>query len=205
MSKDSTFLFNTIAPIYGLFFSMQKKLYRRVINQAINDIDLNNYKSILDIGCGTGALCSVLVEKKMDVTGVEVAEKMLRIAEKQVKSCHFVQANVLETLPFDNNAFDVSIASYVAHGLKKDDRQKMYQEMSRVSRFKVIIYDYNQNHSLLTTIIEWLEQGDYFSFIKIAKSELQNCVYDMRKCFKDVQVINVDSKAAWYICTPQDE
>lgn len=202
MSKDSTFLFNTIAPIYGLFFRMQKKLYRRVIDQVVNDIDLKSYKNILDVGCGTGALCSVLVENGLSVTGVEPAEKMLRIAKHQVKNCHFMQASVLDSLPFEDKSFDVSIASYVAHGLHKDDRMKMYQEMSRVTRHKVIIYDYNQNRSFLTSLIEWLEHGDYFNFIKVAKSELQDCVSDMKKCFKEVQVINVDSKAAWYICTP---
>ncbi|MDG2835092.1 hypothetical protein P7M40_24720, partial [Vibrio parahaemolyticus] len=94
------------------------------------------------------------------------------------------------------------IASYVAHGLQKNERKKLYAEMSRVTKSKVIIYDYNQRRSSLTTIIEWLERGDYFQFIKEAEHEMKNCVFEMKECFSEVKVVDVDYKAAWYICTP---
>jgi hypothetical protein len=55
---------------------------------------------------------------------------------------------------------------------------------------------------LLTTIIEWLERGDYFQFIKEAEHEMKNCVFEMKECFSEVKVVDVDYKAAWYICTP---
>jgi len=66
----------------------------------------------------------------------------------------------------------------------------------------VIIYDYNENRSLVTTIIEWLERGDYFHFIKKAESEMKNCILEMKACFSEVKVVNMDVRATWYICTP---
>lgn len=202
--NNNNFLFNAIAPIYGLFYYKQKKRFAAIIEGVKNDLDLTAYKTILDVGCGTGALSSVLDSKGLLVTGIDSAEKMLYIAKKQSenKTVKFVYANVLEKLPFDDNVFDVSIASYVAHGLLKNERKRMYAEMSRVTKNKVIIYDYNQNRALITSIIEWLEGGDYFQFIKDAKSELKNCVFEMKECFSEVKVINVDTRAAWYICTP---
>ena len=142
-------------------------------------MDLTAYKTILDVGCGTGALCSVLSSKGLLATGIDPAEKMLNIAKKQSgnKAVNFMQANVLEKLPFDDNFFDISITSYVAHGLQKNDRKRMYAEMSRVTKNKVVIYDYNLNRALITSIIEWLERGDYFQFIKDAESEMKECFF----------------------------
>ena len=202
--KNSSFLFNTIAPIYGLFYNSQKKRFLEVVEKVSRELDMTSYDTILDVGCGTGALCSVLNEKGLSVTGIDPAEKMLSIAKRQPenKKIKFFQANVLEQLPFGDKSFDISIASYVAHGMQKKERKQLYAEMSRATKNKVIIYDYNQNRALLTSIIEWLEQGDYFRFIKAAENEMKNCVSEMKECFSEVKVIDVDTHASWYICTP---
>ncbi|MEA4940685.1 MAG: class I SAM-dependent methyltransferase [Christensenella sp.] len=202
--KNSSFLFNAIAPVYGLFYNRQKKRYREVIRNMATEFDLASFGSILDVGCGTGSLCSVLSESGLAVTGVDPAQKMLAIAKRQPEngSIRFLQANALEGLPFADRSFDLSIASYVAHGMQKSERIKLYSEMRRVTKSKVILYDYNQKRSLLTSLIEWLERGDYFQFIKNPKSEMENCVSEMEKCFSEVKVIEVDTRASWYICTP---
>lgn len=205
MSKNSgKLLFNLIAPIYGLFYNKQKKHYTKVLAGVKDEVDLTSYETILDVGCGTGALCAVLSEKGLKVTGIDPAEKMLAIARKKPenKTVQFINANVLEKLPFENSFFDISIASYVAHGLQEHERIKMYAEMSRVTSFKVIIYDYNQQQSLWINIAEWLEGGDYFHFIRNAEYEMNNCVHELQQCFSEVRVINVSPRAAWYICTP---
>ena len=204
MDKNSSFLFNSIAPIYGLFYEKQKNHYRRVIKKASEKLNLSLFDNVLDVGCGTGALCSILNEIGLTVTGIDPADRMLKIAKRQPenKKITFIQGNVLEQLPFEDKLFDISFASYVAHGLQKNERKQMYAEMNRVTKSKVIIYDYNQKRTLLTSIIEWLERGDYFQFIKEAEKEMNNCVYEMKECFSEVKVIEVDTKAAWYICTP---
>jgi len=204
IKNSSEFLFNTIAPFYGLFYQYQKKSFIKVINHASKELDLKKFNTILDVGCGTGALCSVLNELGLKVTGVDTAEEMLRIARKKVKNqaIDFSNANILNGLPYDNDSFDITIASYVAHGMKKESRKKMYAEMSRVSKCEVIIYDYNSKRSLLTSIVEWLEKGDYFNFIKNPELEMKNCTFELEECFSNVKVVNVDVRASWYICTP---
>jgi ubiquinone/menaquinone biosynthesis C-methylase UbiE len=191
------YLFNSISKIYGLFYKIQKNRFREVIEIVKNELDITEFKTTLDVGCGTGALCSVLNDKGLKVTGVDPAEKMLNIAREKPenRAIRFIQANILEGMPFEDKSFDVSIASYVAHGMGHEERKLMYAEMSRVSKSKVIIYDYNEKRSLPTTIIEWLEGGDYFNFIKSAESE-------MRECFSDVKTVYVGVRATWYICTP---
>ncbi len=204
-NKDGL-LFDAIAPVYGLFYHLQKKRFAEVIQSVRKEIDLTAFKSVLDVGCGTGALCSVLSGKGLAVTGVDPAIKMLNIAKRQRenKDIDFIQASALERLPFEDKSFDIAIASYVAHGLQKDERKQLYSQMSRVAGHKVIIYDYNQSRRPLISMIEWLEHGDYFSFIKVAHDEMKDCVSDMRQCFSDVKAVNVSAHAAWYICKPKE-
>jgi ubiquinone/menaquinone biosynthesis C-methylase UbiE len=203
--KNKNNLFNFLALIYGIIYNKQKKHYAGVVENAKPELDLSKYQKIIDIGCGTGALCSVLSQNGSTVTGIDPAPRMIEIARKKTpnQGVTFVQANVLEGLPFEDKSFDVAIASYVAHGLKPEKRQFMYAEMARITKHKVVIYDYNQKRSFPITVAEWLERGDYFHFIKNAELEMKSCVFGKKKCFSEVKVINVDVQAAWYICTPE--
>ena len=207
MGKDEgSRLFDTIAPIYGLFFHWQRRRFLRIMEDMQKELDLSGYNTALDVGCGTGALCSVLSDKGLKVTGVDPAARMLSAAggRPENKGVTFIRASALERLPFEDKSFDIVIASYVAHGLQKEGRKKLYAQMGRLARNKVVIHDYNQNRSPLISLIEWLEHGDYFGFIKAARDEMENCFSDMRQCFAFVQVADVGPNAAWYICTPRE-
>lgn len=199
MSKKSgsDFLFNFISPIYGLFYKSQKKHYSMNIKKLEEAIDLFKFDNIIDVGCGTGAMCSVLNSKGLKVTGIDPAKRMLKIGSRKTenKDIEFINACACRELPFPDKAFDLSIASYVAHGLKHDERQTLYEEMIRISKHYVIFYDYNEKRAFFTNIIEWAEGGDYFNFIKNVKSELN-------KTFKSVLEITLDKQASWYVCEP---
>ncbi len=197
MRHEHSKLFDIIAPIYAKFFDFQVRYYEDTLIKVKEEIDITKYKTVLDIGCGTGALCYVLYKKGLSVTGVDVAEEMIKRAESKLKDTNVTLYKVDpdKVLPFDNDSFDIVISSYVAHGLKLEERINLYKEASRVAKEKVIFHDYNENRALLTTIIEWLERGDYFNFIKVAESE-------MKEHFKQVRVIDVYKRAAWYILTP---
>ncbi len=188
-------VFDLIAPIYGSFFNFQVDYFNRIQDKVKDHIDLNEYDSVLDIGCGTGALCKVLDDKGLKVTGVDTSLGMLKQAKKKIGHLpvEILQINPGQRLPFEDKSFDVVITSYVAHGLMKEERIKLYNEMKRLAREIVIIHDYNDTRAFLTTIIEWLERGDYFNFIKTGKLE-------MEQIFKNVKQIDVDTRASWYIC-----
>ncbi len=204
-NKKNNTLFNVIAPIYALFYNYQRKFFTRIIDEAKSQFDPTLYKTVLDVGCGTGALCSVLKSKGMTVTGIDSAEKMIASAKNNPENSgvNFIHGDVGAGLPFPDKSFDIAIASYVAHGINAAERITLYAEMGRIAKHVVIIYDYNQKRSLLTTIVEYLERGDYFNFIKQAKTEMIDCTIQNNKCFTNVKIIDVDLKAAWYICTPK--
>lgn len=197
MSDKHSKIFDLIAPIYGMFFNFQVKYYKKIIDRVKKEIDIEDYKTVLDLGCGTGALCYTLYEKGLKVTGVDISEKMVEKSREKLKDTEIeiYKVDPQKPFPFEDHSFDIVISSYVAHGLKKDMRIKLYKEASRLAKDKVIIHDYNSNRALLTTVIEWLERGDYFNFIKLAEKE-------MKEIFEEVKVIDVDKRAAWYILKP---
>lgn len=187
-------LFDIISPIYGLFFNYQLKYFEKIFEKTKNDVDFSKYKTVLDIGCGTGALCKILYEEGLEVVGVDPSKGMINQARKKSKNLpiKFMQIQPGEKLPFEDKSFDIAITSYVAHGLQKDERIKLYKEMKRLAKKIIIIHDYNQTRSIMTNIVEWLERGDYFNFIKFAEQEMNNIL-------GNIKVKNVDTRASWYI------
>lgn len=198
--EKKPFLFNKIARLYGLFFNGQVKNYRKIFDDIKEDFNFYSYESVIDIGCGTGALCKVLQEHGLKVTGLDPADIMLEVARKKTGETQrntlpieFICGNVLEGLPFANKSFDLAISSYVAHGFPLKDRRVLYDEMRRVARDTVVFYEYNERRSLLTNIVEWVEGGDYFNFIKGIRDELLGE-------FGNLKVIHTGPRSALYIC-----
>ena len=187
-------LFNKISSIYGLFFNIQVNNFTSIFANIKDELNLSDYNNIIDIGCGTGALCNVLHNIGLSVTGIDPAKGMIDIATKKSgnKEIKFMEANVLTKLPFEDKSFDVSISSFVAHGMSKNERQIMYEEMARVTKHLVIIYDYNEHREPITDIMEWLEGGDYFNFIKVIKHELN-------EKFGSIKIIRANKRSNLYV------
>ena len=193
-NKDKFSLFNLIAPVYGWFFSYQVSNYQRVTSEnAALFADCGC--QILDIGCGTGALACTLSGQGHQVTGIDGSERMIAQARRlnQNNDARFLVGDAMALPQLSPARFDIVVASYVLHGLQKDQRQALYAAMKGLAIKRVIIMDYNNRRSLLTSLIEWLEHGDYFNFIRLAESE-------MRQNFPNVQVIQTGKLAAWYVC-----
>lgn len=192
MSDD---LFNSIAGVYGWFHRYQMRRFNAILDQHADAIDLSSMRSICDVGCGTGALCSVLAGRGHEVTGIDPAARMLSVARKKAPSSSvtFIQANALEGLPFADRAFDLVITSHVAHGMHLEKRKRFYRELMRIADKAVVIHDYNEEKAMLTTFVEWLERGDYFGFIKRPKAE-------MEETFPIIETIEVGKQARWYVC-----
>lgn len=190
-------LFNKIASVYGLFFNFQIRNYKNVLKTCLNLVDIPKGSRFLDIGCGTGALCHTLNDLGYNAVGIDAASNMIHQARKKNvdSNINFQIGNVLKGLDFLDKSFDIVISSYVVHGLNKDDRYKLYKESSRLARNKIIFHDYNGERRILTDILERLEGGDYFNFIKAVPEE-------MKEYFSKVETANGGKWASWYICTP---
>jgi demethylmenaquinone methyltransferase/2-methoxy-6-polyprenyl-1,4-benzoquinol methylase len=127
-------MFNDIAPHYDFlnhFLSLGfDYLWRR---RLASDMAKRKPQHILDVATGTGDL-ALLLQRKTNaaVTGIDIAEDMLRIAKKKARKAEkirFMPAQA-EDLPFPDGAFD---AVTVAFGVRNFERlQKGLAELLRV-------------------------------------------------------------------------
>lgn len=67
---DNSWLFNLICSCLCFFDRAQKQEYREVLERVKADVGFFSYHKIIDVGCGTGALSSVLAQGGLQVTGV---------------------------------------------------------------------------------------------------------------------------------------
>src|SRR5687768_382175 len=75
-------------------------------------------RRVLDAGCGAGPLFAALRDRGALVTGVDASAGMVDLARQRLGPDADVRvADLVEPLPFDDQAFDDVIASLVLHYL----------------------------------------------------------------------------------------
>ncbi|KYK35267.1 MAG: methyltransferase domain-containing protein [Theionarchaea archaeon] len=101
-------------------------------------VDVKTKKTILDIGCGSGAVTADIASlTDGHVTGIDTDEKNLAQAELIVPdNVTLMKASALD-LPFPDNTFDLVVFSVVF--LYIEDQQKAVNEMARVTKKEGIV------------------------------------------------------------------
>ncbi|MGM0607191.1 MAG: class I SAM-dependent methyltransferase [Candidatus Muiribacteriota bacterium] len=75
--------------------------------EFLNSFLTNDDKSLLDVGCSTGAF-SWLASKKLDVTGIDLDSRMIQLAHKKYPQIKFFKMNMLNIeKKFKHTPFDV--------------------------------------------------------------------------------------------------
>ncbi len=129
-------MFNNIAHGYDflnhlLSFNIDKKWRRKMTGFLKNYSQENNIKplNVLDIACGTGDSSIELKKNGINVTGIDIADKMLEKAKIKSPDIDFILGSA-ESLPFENNSFDAVTISF---GIRNfDNRDKCIKEIHRV-------------------------------------------------------------------------
>jgi SAM-dependent methyltransferase len=185
-------LFDTIARGYQWFYPSQLKTYRKLLKKFGSHLELPPNARILDIGCGTGAFGNAFKEQGYNAFGIDFSPQMVKLSIRN--NLPAKKSNILKGLSYPSKSFDLVIAANVIHGFRSQDRIKLYKEAARVSKGPVLFHDYNAIRHPVISLIEWIEHGDYFNFIKAIPEEF-NLV------FEKVKIIKLDSgSSSWYLC-----
>lgn len=121
-----------------LYFEWRKNRAKDCIKRISSLTNLRG-KAVLDIGCGYGALSSLLLEQGAIVHATEADLEKIKAAKKLIKDNNFSVLPVNnETLPFPDNTFDAIILFDVIEHVK--DPQKMMSECYRVLKKSGILY-----------------------------------------------------------------
>lgn len=150
--------FNFLTGIYDFVFrvTMPEKQFR---NDLVDRLPNDETAEVLEFGTGT-ASNSILAKQKypqLNVTGVDVDEKILAMARKKVDQFSNPVSLVLydgQHLPFPDNSFDVVFSSLVFHHLTPDHKKNAFAEINRVLKpdGKFVYADWGKPVGLYNTL-----------------------------------------------------
>lgn len=117
------------------------------------ELDKEEYHDLLDCGCGTGPMISLLYESdsKKHYTGLDITPRMIEVAKaKNLSGVDWVVGDC-EDLPFEENSFDVIICSNSFHHYPNP--QNFFYSVKRVLRpnGRLILQDYTA-----PSVVLWL-------------------------------------------------
>jgi len=133
--KPTRFDFNSVADTYDKWYETPEgAMYDHLEKKAISKYLLRNIQGgkLLEIGCGTGHWSQFFSEFGFEVTGVDVSERMINIAQsKGIPNTSFEIADG-HFLPFKNGVFDVTAAIVTLEFVR--DAELVVREMVRCTR-----------------------------------------------------------------------
>ncbi len=149
--------YSNISDYYDDIFPLNKSQLTFVTNSIDEH---NNYKNMLDIGCGTGGLPIGLYSYFDVISAVDTNVEMLKIAKHKAKEkkINFITAGMLDIdTKFSNNSFDIVLCfgNTVAHLQTIADVELFFDKVKHLLTeggkflFQVINYDNVLNNSIL--------------------------------------------------------
>ena len=103
-----------------------------IVSEIINK---NNYKKILEIGCGTGILSRYLLDYNPSVliSAIDISSEAIKVGKEKSKKIKNIKYYIGDTLnlPFGTNSFDMVFGNSIIHHLPLD---RALAEIKRVLR-----------------------------------------------------------------------
>ncbi len=106
-------LYYPLAPVYDLIsrygFLGQWAKWQQAVLPRIQG------KGVLEVGCGTGALLKVLLDRQYRAVGLDASTAMLKQARKRLKKAGFegrLVCGKIRHLPFPDNTFETVVSTF---------------------------------------------------------------------------------------------
>ena len=118
---------------YGGFNYLQR-FWQPVIPTIIENYQINNSSSVLDVGCAKGFFLHDLKQELpgISISGVDISKYAIENAKPEVKE--FLKVANATKLPFKDDSFDFVMSINTVHNLNREDCAISLQEIERVSR-----------------------------------------------------------------------
>ncbi|MFA9392388.1 MAG: class I SAM-dependent methyltransferase [Prolixibacteraceae bacterium] len=178
--KWSSIVFNLIAPIYRKIDFVNSSHYLKAIQTVDMEVQVAG-KRILDVGAGAGDWGAMFqLFHAEEIQGVDFAGRMVKTARVKHPDIVFTQGDAQDLSEFADHSFDVVTASFVVHGVKYEERQRMLAEMKRISKNFVVLHDFIGPTPPFIRFLEFLERSDYHNFKQNIVSELEHYFFNIR-------------------------
>tara|TARA_Y100000741_G_scaffold278922_1_gene218693 strand:+ start:1152 stop:1811 length:660 start_codon:yes stop_codon:yes gene_type:complete len=125
-----------------------------IAKKMIDHYKLTNNSKILDIGCGKGFL--LFEFKKLlpgcEIRGLDISNYAIENAKEEVKS--FIIKGHANSLPFENDYFDLIISLNTLHNLYCYDLKKSLIEIERVGKLNkyICVESYRNEHERINLL-----------------------------------------------------
>jgi ubiquinone/menaquinone biosynthesis C-methylase UbiE len=85
---------------------------------------------ILDAGCGTGIIAKILVDHGYQLTGIDISQSMIDLAQKRVPEATF-DVGDMAALDFDEDSFDGILSTYAVFHIPRTDHLPLFAGFRR--------------------------------------------------------------------------
>ena len=148
-------------------------------------------KKALDLGCGTGVLCKILADakiedSKIEVQGVDLSESMIEIARRDYPELKFETGNMITYHPKDKMDLVTCVYDSINHILDMEDVKKVFQNVAEyLKEDGYFIFDFlheDKIEEIPPTILEETDEGTIqFQLTKDQKKKILSlCFYKQK-------------------------
>ncbi len=121
-----------LTPFYDLIIRIlvpELKIKKRITDT----INPESGERILDFGCGTGTLCSLILQRapEASIIGADADPYMINLARKKYLNIQFVLTDGVQ-IPFPNTCFDKVVSSWTFHHFTENEKIHHLHEILRV-------------------------------------------------------------------------
>ena len=153
-----------------LLFSRITRSLREKVMQLSGNV---NKKIILEVAPGTGNQAALYAQSGAIYTGIDLSPEMVERAKKKLDGQENIEISLgnATKLPYENNHFDLATVTLALHEMKPETRNKVLEEMIRVTKGPLVIADYsaeerNPFNDFAIRIIERLAGKEHYQGYK---------------------------------------
>lgn len=142
----------------GCYFIGMGSHFRR---KTLQHTQLKPGEHVLDVGCGTGVLTRLAAEEvgnDGEVIGIDASAEMIQVAKRKAAKVHSnadFKLGVVESLPFEDEYFDIVLSSMMLHHLPPELKVTGLREIFRVlkSGGRLMVVDVDKPTGILGQVL----------------------------------------------------
>lgn len=157
------------------------------VRELLQILPQNTNLKFLDLGCGDGNTAKYMRQcfSSVEYYGIDVSTKSISVAvHRQLNDCHF-EVYDGDTIPYEDNTFDVVFMACVMHHIPVKCRQQILFEARRVLKQNglLIIFEHNPYNPVTRKLVSDcpFDKNAVLLSVKCLKKWLKNVGFNKKK------------------------